>query len=117
MTPLASHLAGPDRQVLVVQLPGRVTDEQVGAIREEVFARLPRCQGAGLVLDFSGVDFINSIGITCLLGVEEVCKERGAGLRACGASAGVQQFLKQLRLTSRFPMSASMDEAVGGLVG
>lgn len=117
MTPLASHLAGPDHQVLVLHLPARVTDEHVTAIREEFQARLPRLDGAGLVLDFTGVDFINSIGITCLLGIEEACRERAVRVCAAGASPMVQGFLKQLRLTARFPMAPSVDEGVARVQG
>lgn len=115
MTPLGSQLAGPDSTVLIVHMPGRVTDEHVGPIREEVRSRLPRVQGAGLILDFSGTELINSIGITCLLSIEEECRARGVRVVLAMLPATVVSFLRQLKLTGRFQLCASVDEAVSQL--
>jgi anti-anti-sigma factor len=115
MTPLGSQLAGPDSTVLIVHMPGRVTDEHVGPIREEVRSRLPRVDGAGLVLDFAGTELINSIGITCLLSIEEDCRSRGVRVVIAALPAGVSNFLRQLKLTGRFQIVSSVDDALAWL--
>ncbi|MFN5956370.1 MAG: hypothetical protein ACK462_00330, partial [Planctomyces sp.] len=60
---LMSQLVGPDASVLLMQLPDRMTGETVIPLQQEVDARLPRIPGAGLVLDFSGVQIVSSIAI------------------------------------------------------
>jgi anti-anti-sigma factor len=115
MSVLSSQLVGRDRNILVLRLPSMVTDEQVGLIQEEVRARLPRQRGAGLILDFSSVELINSIGITCLLQVEEHCRKGGASMLVAGMPAAISQFLRQLRLDKRFLAQPTADDAVAVL--
>jgi len=109
---LSSQLVGRDRTVLLVRLPVMVVDEQVTAIREEARTRLPRVAGAGLILDFSSVELLNSIGITCLLQVEEDCRKSGGAMVLTGLSPAIDQFLKQLKLNRRFVCLPTIDDAV-----
>jgi anti-anti-sigma factor len=92
-----------------------VTDEQVPAIRDEVRARLPRRQDAALILDFAAVELINSIGITCLLQVEEDCRKQRAPMLFASVSPPIAQFLRQLKLDRKFKMAGSLDEALAAL--
>lgn len=117
ISPLASQVVGRQRGVLLVRLPSMVTDEQVTAIREEVRARLPRQAGSGLVLDFEAVELVNSIGITCLLQVEEDCRKLGARMLMAALPARIGLFLKQLKLDRRFKTSPSVEEAVAAIDG
>ncbi len=112
MVPLASELLGRDKEVLTLRLPSMVTDEQVSLIREEVRARMPRVAGAGLVLDFAAVELINSIGITCLLQLEEDCRRQKAVMLLCQVSGPISQFLRQLKLDKRFVLVRDVDTAV-----
>jgi len=112
MSALGSMVTGSDNHVLVVHLPTRVTDEWISQIRNEVETRLPPLRGAGLVLDFENVSLINSLGITCLLNLEELCKKRGAGMRLANVPPVIHEFLKRVKLHNRYPSSPSIDEAV-----
>ncbi|MGD9690431.1 MAG: STAS domain-containing protein [Phycisphaerales bacterium] len=112
ISPLASQVVGRDKSVLVMRLPSTVTDEQVNAIREEVRSRLPRQAGAGLVIDMEAVELINSIGITCLLQVEEDARKSGARAVLAAVPPAISQFLRQLKLDRKFRAIASVDEAV-----
>lgn len=112
MTPLASQIVGADRNVLVIQLPSHVTDEWVAQIQQEVQARLPRIDRAGVVLAFEGVELINSIGITCLLQVEEECRRRKAKLILAGVPVSIAKFLQQLKLNQRFTYAEDAESAV-----
>lgn len=111
MPPLASQLVGPDATTLVVHLPIRVTDEVVGPLGDEVRGRLPQATGAALILNFAATQLINSIGITCLLSLEEALRSRGVPVLVVELRPGVQEFLKQLKLTARFQVFTTQGEA------
>lgn len=112
MVPLASELLGRDKTALVLRLPSMVTDEQVAVIKEEFRSRMPRVAGAGLVLDFAAVELINSIGITCLLQLEEDCRRQKATMLLCQVPAPISQFLRQLKLDKRFTVVRDTDAAI-----
>ncbi|MCW5766529.1 MAG: anti-sigma factor antagonist [Phycisphaeraceae bacterium] len=112
MSPLASEIVGSDRSVLLLHLPGQVTDECVAQIQEEVQTRLPRVDGAGLVLDFDSVELINSIGITCLLQVEEECRRRRARMVLSRVPPAIGRFLAQVKLDRRFKIVPDLDQAL-----
>lgn len=117
MNPLGSQLAGRDQTVLVLHMPGKVTDEWTTAIQNEVRSRLPRGAGSGLVLDFTHVELINSIGITCLLQVEEDCRRQGARMLMASVPERIWGFFKQVKLDRRFTAVADIDSAVAALGG
>ncbi|MGH7132643.1 MAG: STAS domain-containing protein [Phycisphaerales bacterium] len=112
MNPLGSQLVGRDLTVLVLQMPGKVTDEWTTAIQNEVRSRLPRVAGAGLVLDFQNVELINSIGITCLLQLEDDCRRAGARMLLAAVPPFIWAFFKQVKLDRRFTAAADVDGAV-----
>ena len=115
MTPIRSETTGQTGTILVVQLPGAVVDETAVPIREEVVRHLPNADGAAVVLDCRDVYLVNSIGITCLLQIQDHCRRLGAGLALAGVPASITAFLKQLKLDSRFTRYDSVDEAVAAL--
>ena len=111
---IESFLAGELGQVLVVRLPGQVTDETSGLIVGEVRSRLPKMEGAGLVLDCRDVTLINSIGITCFLQVQDLCRQGGAGMVLGEVPERIVDFLGRLKLLKRFPVVETVDEGVRG---
>lgn len=115
LVPLASHLVGEDSQLLVVALPNRVAEEHVSAIRSEVSNRTPQMSGCGVILDFTAVELINSMGITCLLNIDDECRRRKAGLVLAGVSPLIRTFFARLKLDKRFRMADSIDDAIAAL--
>lgn len=113
--PIQSNLLGHAGTVLVVELPPQVVDETADLIRQEVARRLPNADGAAVVLDCRHVDLINSIGITCLLQVQEHCRRQKAGLILAALPPKIEQFLRTLRLDKRFHRAASVEDAVAQL--
>ena len=99
----------------MVQLPGAVVDETAVPIREEVVRHLPNADGAGVVLDCRDVYLVNSIGITCLLQIQDHCRRHGAELALAGIPASIIAFLKQLKLDSRFTHYPTLDEAIAAI--
>lgn len=112
MSPLASQIVGIDHSILVLRLPGSVTDEWCGQIQQEVQGRLPRVDNAGLILDFEAVELINSIGITTLLQLQEECRRRRAPLILAGVRPPIARFFRQVKLDNRFTLVATVDDAL-----
>ncbi len=92
-----------------------VVDESSGPVRDEATHRLPNAEGAGLVLDFAAVELINSIGITCLLQVQDHCRRLGARMLLAAVQPSIHTFMKQLKLDKRFDFSPTVDDAVASL--
>lgn len=123
---LASELLEGDVPALVLRLPSQVTDESVGPIQDEVRSRLPRSGGgvggasgvvgggggAVLIIDFDKVTLINSIGITCLLQVQDECKRRSARLLLACLPEAISRFLQQLKLDRRFEVAPTVEAAL-----
>lgn len=103
--------------MLVVRLPSHLVDETAALIRDEVAQRLPNAEGAGLVLDCSEVKLINSIGITCLLQVQDHCRRVKAGMLLASVPSAIETFLKTVKLDKRFPAQGRVEEAVAELEG
>jgi anti-anti-sigma factor len=114
---IQSRITGHSSTILVVLLPAQLVDETASLVRETVSSRLPNADGAGLVLDFSEVELINSIGITCLLQVQDHCRRQGAALFVAALSTPIQTFLSQLKLAKRFPSVATVEDAIAKLDG
>jgi len=109
---IQSTLTGLSGTTLVVRLPLQLVDETVGMVRDEVVHRLPNADGAALILDCAEVELINSIGITCLLQVQDHSKRLRAPMVLAAVPESIAVFLTQLKLIKRFPSLASVDEAV-----
>jgi anti-anti-sigma factor len=115
MSTVRSEIVGQSGTILVVHLPGAVVDETAVPIREEVIRRLPNADGAGVVLDCRDVYLVNSIGITCLLQIQDHCRRQGAGMSLAGVPPTIASFLRQLKLDTRFTRHESPEEAVAAL--
>lgn len=112
---VSSQLGGAGGLVLVVRLPPQLVDDTSALIRDEVLQRLPNAEGAGLVLDCSEVSMINSIGITCLLQVQDHCRRMKASMRLASIPPSIERFLRTVKLDKRFPASGTVEEAVACL--
>lgn len=109
---IQSERQGELGAVLVVSMPATVVDETAEPIREAVEGNLPDSEGAGAVLDCASVELINSIGITCLLQIQDFCRRRSAAFVLAAVPEPIRAFLGQLRLDKRFEMADSVEEAV-----
>ena len=98
--------------VLVVQVPSKLVDETAEPLRETVQRRLSTLERPAVVLDCAGVVLVNSIGITCLLQLQELCRGCGAALILAAVPASISTFLAQLKLDRRFAQSPSVEAAV-----
>ncbi len=71
-------------------------------------------QGAhSLVLDFSAVKYLSSLGIRLILVLQQKLKKAGSkGLCVCGISAQLAQLLKITRLDKVLKVAPSREEAI-----
>lgn len=106
--------AGRDGEVLVVVCPSEVTHDSGERLLRAVQRHLPNRDHAVCVLDMAGVGLISSIGITALLQIDEVCSDRGARLVLAALPDRLRQFLKMLKLDSKFAFSSSVEDASAG---
>lgn len=109
------RLGGQDGEVLIVDIPGELTHKSADDLRQTVARRLPNRDGAGVVIDMSGVQLITSIGIAALLQVQEICRDRDARMLLAGLSDRLRAFLKMLKLDRRFESAGSVDDALAAL--
>lgn len=103
-------------RVLVAVLTGEIDtfdSEGLGEALEEV----ARTDAAGVVLDFSGVKYIASMGIGMLVKLAKQVRAHGVHARIAAASPEVRMVLNTVRLGSALPMDATVEEAVGNLAG
>ncbi len=107
-----AQLAGEADQILVIAVPSKLTDEVAGPIRACADQRLPNSDGAALVLDCRGLELVNSIGITCLLQIQDRCAGQGARFLLAGLPPAIRRFLATLKLDERFDQAESVEDAI-----
>lgn len=81
--------------ILTASLAGEIDHHLARRIREKIDAALFRSKPKRLVLDFSGVAFMDSSGIGLILGRVEAARALSAEVRLVGLSDGL---LKLVRL-------------------
>jgi anti-anti-sigma factor len=89
---------------------GESKDIFVKALKKELEEK-PRC----VMIDFSGVNYIDSNGIGELVGHIEKFKELGSQLVLINPSERIVELLKLTQLTEVFPIYNNEDEAIKGI--
>ena len=117
MFDVAASLTGPDDAILLVRVPRLLTHESVEPLRDVVAHRLPNRDRAGVVLDMGEVELISSIGIAALLQVFEHCRDRGAAIRIAALPTRQLEFLRMLKIDTKFRYEPTVESAVAALSG
>lgn len=98
-------------RVLVAALIGEVDiadSDGLGEALEEV----AQADADGVILDFSGVWFINSIGIRMLLRLAKEVRARCTQARIAAAMPSIRSILETVRLDAVLPIDGTVDESV-----
>jgi len=95
----------------VVALQGVLTIRTIFDFQHEV--RKPN--GGNLILDLSGVDYMDSAGLGAILGARASCERQGKRLALVGASPRVLTLFELTHTDTVLPRFASVDEAVRSL--
>ena len=98
-------------EVTVVELQGEVDGELVEPLRSAV-TEIAGNQRAGIVLDMSGVSFLDSQGLELLLWVRDYCRQNKIQLRLAGLDENCRKILEITRLQDEFGCHAELAEAV-----
>lgn len=94
--------------ILLFRLNGEITVES----EEKLKAMLPPDEEAGaMVLDFSGVDYINSAGLALLIGLVRRCREAGRTMGAVKLSDHYRKIFHMIGLSDYITLFDSEDAA------
>lgn len=97
--------------VTVVELRGTVDADSAEPLRSAITEIIagPR---AGIVLNMSDVDFLDSQGLELLLWVRDYCRQNRVPLRLAGLTENVVKILEITRLQDEFDCHPELAEAV-----
>ncbi len=98
-------------ELLLVRMSGIFRRREVDALKESLAKELGG-QDRNVVLDLSGVKYLNSYGLALLVELATRQRERGKYMRAFGASGTVLKLLRLVGSASPIEMCASRDEAI-----
>ncbi len=98
-------------EVTVVELRGDVDGESVEPLRSALTEIVAKGR-AGVVLNLSEVEFIDSQGLELLLWVRDYCRQNRVPLRLAGLAENCAIILQITRLQDEFDCHAELAEAV-----
>ena len=109
---LEEHAVG---EVTVLALSGRMTrDDHFGALTRRV-QDLVRAGGRKLVLDLSGVSYMDSMCLGEIVGGLTTMRKQGGTMHLASLPKQVERLMTVARLTTVFRMFGSEQEAVDSL--
>lgn len=97
-------------QLRIATVSGRIDHASAESLSSSLQALLAECKGAGqsLLLDFSGVDYISSVGLRALMVASRQAKAQGSKI----AVAALQSIVKEVFAISRFDLVLPCYETV-----
>lgn len=106
-----------DRRIgnaVVLEVTGRIDNDTSEAFRLLLVPFLRGCTGDGncLVLDFSGVDYISSVGLRVLMLAAKQAKKQGGTVVLAGLHSVVKEIFEISRFNLVFQCFASVREAL-----
>ncbi|MEV4314055.1 STAS domain-containing protein [Actinocrispum sp. NPDC049592] len=100
----------------IIQVSGEIDLATQDAMADQIFARLEH-RPESLVIDLSGVQFIDSTGISVLIRAFQAAQKIPTRLRIVVNTPPVTNPLRLTGLTEYLPLSASVAEAMDFLNG
>jgi anti-sigma B factor antagonist len=100
----------------VLAVVGELDVATAPRLRQEVHRVAGDLQPA-IVLDLSGVDFLDSTGLGVIIGILKRVRTQGGDLRLAGAPDRVRRVFEITRLDDILPMHADVDAAIEGARG
>ncbi len=105
---IQEHSAGA---VIVFELRGRLTLESFGVLKDRV-RTLVEQGGRRLVLDLSGVSYVDSIGVAELVRSHVIVGNRDGHLALAAVPAQISQLLRVTRLDQVFDRFGTLAQAI-----
>jgi anti-sigma B factor antagonist len=97
----------------VVRVGGELDIATTPRLREQLVAAIAE-RGANVVLDLSGVAFLDSTGLGVLVGVLKRARTLGGDLRLAGAQPAVRRVFEITALDRTLPIADTVADAIGG---
>lgn len=101
------------RDTLTAAISGEIDHHTARAIRESIDQGIQAASPKTLVLDLSGVSFMDSSGIGLIMGRCKLMNEIGGDIKITGASSGAARMIKLAGL-SRLGIECGEDTAARG---
>jgi anti-anti-sigma factor len=108
-------LTTEERDVFVVHVHGRITGVQDTDDFHQVIDSILKKEFKRVVLDISGVDWMNSTGLALLVRAYTTLREGGCTMHVAGASAAVKSVLHTTKLDGIFGLFPNVAEAAEDL--
>ncbi len=81
-------------EVITVRLNGDIDHHNAAPIRERIDEEIIRHEPSLLILDFSGVDFMDSSGIGLVMGRYRLLKDRDAKINVVNAPPHIEKVMR-----------------------
>lgn len=103
----------PKPGAVVVSLSGEVDIVRSPDLQQSLQEAIGRLSGKGaVVVDLSGVTYMDSSGVATLVRGLQLSRKKGVGLVLCSLQERVRSIFEIARLDTVFPMADTLDEAV-----
>jgi len=93
-----------EKKGFTYRLRGALTAENAEAVRDQVAQAYGTGGRGDLILDMSGVDFMDSMGIGVLVSLSRTVSGRGGTLRLCGLQPSPRMVLEITRIDRIIPI-------------
>jgi len=102
---------------LVLTPVGRIDNSSTDSLRAELHAHLANCRDGGdrLVLDFSKVDYISSVGLRILMLAAKQVREQGGSIVIAALQPVVREIFEISRFNLMFQCFGTVREALAKL--
>jgi len=91
-------LTATDRE-MTIALTGEIVMDMVLERKSEVTRLVEEYAGPAVILDLTGVTFMDSSGVGLLIGLRRLCQERGKQFCARNPAPPIRKLFETLRLT------------------
>lgn len=81
-------------ELLIARLYGELDHHSVQPLRQQIDSMALQNQPSEVILDFSGVSFMDSSGIGLVMGRYKLAQELGATLRLCGLTSSTRRVMQ-----------------------
>lgn len=107
------NIRAEGEKAVVVSLAGEIDimrSPDLQTALQDAVGRTPK--GGGVVVDLSGVTYMDSSGVATLVRGLQLSRKKGAGLVLCGLQDRVRSIFEIARLDTVFPIAGTLDEAI-----
>lgn len=101
--------------IVVIRLKGELDHHVVEQIRNEIEAELERHRHRGLVISFSGIDFMDSSGLGLILGRYRTMTQHRGNMALCEVSPALRRLFELSGILKIIPVHASETESIAAV--